>query len=263
MDLQLSGKRALVTGSTSGLGEEIAKVLAAEGAAVVVHGRDEARAEAVAKCIRAAGGHADLAIGELTTDEGADAVAAAVDGPIDVLVNNMGVYNPAVGWTTGTTAEWADIYNVNVISSVRTIQRFVPGMRERGWGRVIQISSVTGRLPQSSQPHYAASNAARNNVAASLARELKHTGVTSNAIAAGGILTPSGVALLTGLAAEHGWGDTWADIERYAVTELGPNDVGRIGRPSEYASLVAFLAGPAADYITGATLQADGGWRDV
>jgi NAD(P)-dependent dehydrogenase (short-subunit alcohol dehydrogenase family) len=245
MDLQLSGKRALVTGSTSGLGEEIAKVLAAEGAAVVVHGRDEARAEAVAKCIRAAGGHADLAIGDLTTDEGADAVAAAVDGPIDVLVNNMG------------------IYNVNVISSVRTIQRFVPGMRERGWGRVIQISSVTGRLPQSSQPHYAGSNAARNNLATSLARELKHTGVTSNAIAAGGILTPSGVALLTGLAAEHGWGDTWADIERYAVTELGPNDVGRIGRPSEYASLVAFLAGPAADYITGATLQADGGRRDV
>jgi NAD(P)-dependent dehydrogenase (short-subunit alcohol dehydrogenase family) len=263
MDLQLNGKRALVTGSSSGLGEEIVRVLSEEGASVVVHGRDEARVEAVAKSIRAAGGNATTAIGDLATDEGADAVVAAVDRPIDVLVNNMGIYNPAIGWTTSTPDEWAEIYNVNVISSVRTIRRFVPGMRERGWGRVIQISSVTGRLPAASQPHYAASNAARNNLAASLARELKNSGVTSNAIAAGGILTSTGQALLRSMAPQHGWGDTWAEIERNAVAELGPNDVGRIGKPHEYASLVAFLAGPAAGYITGATLHADGGWRDV
>lgn len=189
MELRLAGKRALVTGSSSGLGEEIAKVLAAEGATVVVHGRDRARTEAVAKGIREAGGQADVAIGDLGTDAGADAVAA-VAGSIDVLVNNMGVFDPSISWTTVTPEDWAHTYNVNVIAGVRMIQRLVPGMRERGWGRVIQISSVTGHLPQASQPHYAASNAARDNLAASLARELKHSGVTSTRLPRAGCSRP-------------------------------------------------------------------------
>jgi len=101
MDLQLGGKRALVTGSSSGLGEEIARVLAAEGAAVVVHGRDEARTEAVAKSIRGGGGTASIAIGDLSTDAGADQVqaAAASEGPVDILVNNAGVYDPEAQWS--------------------------------------------------------------------------------------------------------------------------------------------------------------------
>lgn len=259
MELQLAGKRALVTGSTGGLGEEIAKVLAAEGAAVIVHGRDRARAESVAKTIRESGGQAEVAIGDLTTAEGADAVAAAVDGPIDILVNNMGVYNPAIGWATATPQDWAEIYNINVISSVRMIQRFVPAMRERGWGRVIQISSVTGHHPAASQPHYAATNAARDNLAASLSRELKNTGVTSNSVAAGGIVTSATLPTLTDLGRRNGWGEDWAQIEPKLVAELAPNDVGRIGRPSEYAGVVAFLAGPSADYVSGATLHVDGG----
>ncbi|MFF3754186.1 SDR family NAD(P)-dependent oxidoreductase [Streptomyces sp. NPDC002018] len=265
MDVHLTGKRALVTGSSSGLGAEIVRVLAAEGAAVVVHGRDEARAEAVAKSVRESGGEATVAIGDLATDAGAEAVgAAALDGgPVDILVNNLGIYDPTVGWSTASATEWNDIYNTNVVSSVRMIQRFVPGMRERGWGRVIQISSVLGDLPTASQPHYAATNAARNNLATSLARELKHSGVTSNAVAAGGILTPSTRDLLTGLGKRNGWGESWEEIERAAVEAMGPNDVGRIGRRREYADLVAFLAGPVSGYITGATLRVDGGWRDV
>lgn len=129
---------------------------------------------------------ANVVIGDLATDAGADAVAAAAvsGGPVDILVNNLGVYNPTAGWFNTLPAEWADIYNINVISSARTIQRFVPRMRERPWGRVIQMSSVLADLPQASQPHYAATNAARNNLATSLARELKHSGVTSNSVAA-------------------------------------------------------------------------------
>src|SRR5690242_12831899 len=108
MDLQLAGKRALVTGSSSGLGEAVAKMLAAEGAAVVVHGRDVARTEAVAKAIRADGGRAAVAIGDLATDAGADTVAAAAlaDGPVDILVNNAGSYDH-LPWAEATPAVWA------------------------------------------------------------------------------------------------------------------------------------------------------------
>jgi NAD(P)-dependent dehydrogenase (short-subunit alcohol dehydrogenase family) len=261
MELRLAGKRALVTGSSSGLGEQIAKVLAAEGVTVVVHGRDRARTEAVAKDVRAAGGQADVAIGDLGTDAGADAVAA-VAGSADILVNNMGVFDPSISWTTVTPEDWARTYNVNVIAGVRMIQRLVPGMRERGWGRVIQISSVTGHLPQASQPHYAASNAARDNLAASLARELKHSGVTSNSVAAGGMLTPAAQDYLTEIGRQQGWGENWAEIEPRAVAELAPSDVGRAGTLREYADVVAFLASPSAAYLTGATLNVDGGWYD-
>ncbi|WP_329034834.1 SDR family NAD(P)-dependent oxidoreductase [Streptomyces sp. NBC_00178] len=265
MNLELEGRRALVTGSSAGLGAEIVERLAAEGAAVVVHGRDEVRAEAVAKAVRGAGGSATVAIGDIGTDTGADAVAAAAlaGGPVDILVNNAGVYDPAADWGGTPSSAWADIYNINVIAGVRMIQRLVPAMRERRWGRVIQISSVTGHLPQASQPHYAASNAARDNLAASLARELAHTGVTSNAVAAGGILVPATRRMLTDLGREKGWGDTWDEIEPHVVDNLAPNDSGRIGRPGDYARLVAFVAGAGAGYINGTTLRVDGGWRDA
>ncbi|MFE4369110.1 SDR family NAD(P)-dependent oxidoreductase [Streptomyces sp. NPDC056835] len=264
MDLQLVGRRALVTGSSSGLGEAIARRLAAEGAAVVVHGRDRTRTAAVARSIREDGGIAGIAIGDLATDAGAGEVQAAAveDGPIDILVNNAGIYDPAARWGETPPEAWAEMYNVNVIASVRMVQRLLPGMRERGWGRVIQISSVTGHRPTASQPHYAATNAARNNLATSLARELKHSGVTSNAVAAGGILTPAALDFVVGAGKARGWGETWAEIEPKAVA-LAPNDVGHIARPDEYANLVAFLAGPAAGYINGTTLHIDGGSYDV
>ncbi|MFD0021636.1 SDR family NAD(P)-dependent oxidoreductase [Streptomyces sp. NPDC058382] len=261
MNLQLNGRRALVTGSSSGLGEAIARRLAAEGATVVVHGRDAARTEAVAKAIDAAGGDASVAIGDLGTDSGADAVhaAAVAGGPVDILVNNVGAYDMSLGWTTASTQQWAETYNTNVLTSVRMIQRLVPAMRERGWGRVIQISSLTGEKPAASQPHYAATNGARNSLAKSLARELKASGITSNTVAAGGILTPQAMEPLLALGRQNGWGETWEAIEPRLTAELAPNDVGRIGRPEEYADVVAFLASPLSAYITGSTLSVDGG----
>src|SRR5947209_19655026 len=129
MDLRLAGKRALVTGSSSGIGEAIAKLLAAEGVAVVVHGRDESRANAVAEAIRAGRGSAEVALGDLTTDAGADAVAAAVlnGGPLDILVNNAGVLadkgaSRFLSWSEATAETWAKTYNTNVISGGRMIQ---------------------------------------------------------------------------------------------------------------------------------------------
>ena len=260
MDLRLAGKRALVTGSSSGLGEAIVTLLAAEGVAVVVHGRNESRANAVAAAIRAGGGRAEIALGDLATDAGADAVASAAlaDGPLDILVNNAGVL-PRSSWTEATADIWAQTYNSNVISGVRMIQRLVPQMRERHWGRVIQIGGGLSQQPHASGPHYSATLAARHNLAVSLARDLKDTGVTSNVVAPGAILTDQNRPLLTQLAAAHGWGGTWEDMERHATLSMAPNDVGRLGRPEEIAAAVAYLASPLADYVSGATIRVDGG----
>ncbi|MEU3647346.1 SDR family oxidoreductase [Lentzea sp. NPDC034063] len=253
MELNLKGKRALVTGSSSGLGEAIARLLAAEGAEVVVHGRDEVRAKAVAADI----GAAAVAIGDLATDAGADAVAEAA-GEIDVLVNNAGVYGHE-SWQDSTPDVWRDIYETNVVSAVRMIQRFVPGMRARGWGRVIQIGGGLGSQPIPVQPHYSATLAARHSLAVSLARELKETGVTSNVVSPGAIMVDSVREWLTGHAPANGWGERWEDIERNAARDFVPNDIGRFGRPEEIAGAVAYLASPYGDYVSGATIRVDGG----
>ncbi|MFC4530624.1 SDR family NAD(P)-dependent oxidoreductase [Sphaerisporangium dianthi] len=260
MDYGLAGRRALVTGSSSGLGEATVRLLAAEGAAVVVHGRDEARAEAVAEAVRAGGGRADVAIGDLATDAGADAVAAAAlaAGPVDILVNNAGSYRD-LSWADATPGEWRDAYEVNVISAVRMIGRLVPAMRERGWGRVIQIGGGLAVQPMPGHPHYNATLAARHNLAVSLARELAGTGVTSNVVSPGAILVDAVKDFITGLAPGRGWGETWEEIEREAIARLMPNDRGRLGRPQEIAGAVLYLTSPLADYVSGATIRVDGG----
>jgi len=259
MDLRLAGKRALVTGSSSGIGEAIVKLLAAEGVAVVVHGRDESRANAVAETIRSRGGSAEVALGDLTTDTGADAVAVAAlsGGPVDILVNNAGIL-PFSSWQEAAATS-AQTYNTNVISGMRMIQRLVPQMRERHWGRVIQIGGGLAQQPGPAGPNYNATLAARHNLAVSLARELKDTGVTSNIVAPGAVMTEDSRARLTQMAAAHGWGETMEEIEPNATRAIAPNDVGRFARPEEIAAAVAYLASPVADYVSGATLRVDGG----
>lgn len=253
MDLEIVGKRALVTGSSAGLGSAIARLLAAEGASVVVHGRDVSRASRVASEIGASG----VAIGDLSTDSGADAVAEAA-GEVDILVNNAGSYDH-LSWTDATTADWIAMYEANVVSAVRMIRRCVPGMRERGWGRVVQIGGGLAIQPMATQPHYTATLAARHNLAVSLARELAGTGVTSNVVSPGAILVDSVRELLTSIAPSQGWGTSWEEIETAAARELVPNDIGRLGRPEEIAAAVGYLASPAAAYVSGATIRVDGG----
>src|SRR5258707_152551 len=173
MDLRLAGKRALVTGSSAGLGEAIAKLLAAEGVGVVVQGREEGRTSAVAEAIRADGGGADVALGDLSTDAGADAVAAAAmtGGHVDILVNNAGAYHHQT-WMEATPARWIETYESNVLSGVRMIHRLLPQMRERRWGRVIQIGGGPAIPPGPTTPDYATSLAGPHHLAVSPARGL-------------------------------------------------------------------------------------------
>ncbi|MEE4547009.1 SDR family NAD(P)-dependent oxidoreductase [Streptomyces sp. V4-01] len=260
MNLDLTGKRALITGSSAGLGEATARMLAAEGAAVVIHGRNKDRVEAVAAAIREAGGTATTALGDLATDAGAAAVAdaATADGPVDILVNNAGFYRH-VSWADATPTEWSDTYNVNVVSGVRMIQHLVPAMRERGWGRVVTIGGGLASQPMNTHPQYNATLAARHNLAVSLARELKGTGVTSNVVSPGAILVEATRELVTQIGPARGWGDTWEEIHPNAVDALIPNDQNRFGEPDEIAAAVAYLCSTYAQYMSGATIRVDGG----
>ncbi|MCW2515224.1 MAG: short-chain dehydrogenase/reductase [Mycobacterium sp.] len=257
MEMGLAGKRALVTGSSTGLGRAIAEMLAAEGASMVIHGRDHTRTHAVAERIRATGAEAIAILGDLRSNAGATAVAEAA-GEIDILVNNAGYYDDR-GWTELEADQWLQIYEGNVVSGVRMIDHFVPGMRRRGWGRVITIGGGLALQPTALQPHYTATLAARHNLTVSLARELAGSGVTANVVAPGAILTEPARDMALRVAAEQGWGPGWEDVEKAASAAWVPNDVGRFGRPDEIAAAVTFLASKHADYISGADIRVDGG----
>ncbi len=237
MDLQLSGKRAVVTGSSSGIGEAIAKSLAAEGALVVVHGRREAEATRVAAEITAAGGKAIVALGDLSSDSGADAVAGRVNdafGGADILVNNAGAF-PQGSWLESDASEWNDLYNQNVGSMVRLVTRLVPGMKQRGWGRVIAIASGVATMPFGEMGNYSATKAANVNLAVSLAKDLAGTGITSNAVSPGMVITPGVEEMLKGMAPQLGLSpDDLPALEQFAVKNMVPNPSSRLGPRGGY-----------------------------
>lgn len=260
MDLRVKGKRALITGSSSGLGEAIAIMLAAEGVEVIVHGRDEERTKSVTDKINESGGKAEYVIGDLSTDEGADGIVntALANGQVDILINNAGVYH-GQPWMEVTSKEWLDTYNINVVSGIRMAQRLLPQMRKLGWGRVVQIGSTAAMQPIAIQPDYNAAMAARHNITVSLARDLKGSGITSNTVAAGPMLVESVKNLILGMAAQNNWGDNWEEIEKHAASQFLQNDIGRFGKPEEVAAAVAYLLSSYADNVTGSILRVDGG----
>lgn len=267
MDLQLTGKRALVTGSTSGIGRSIALVLAREGIEVVVHGRDRKRAQETASLIRSEGGTAHIALGDLASDEGAACVVTEVQKEtcaIDILVNNAGGLEGGGGakdsWFDVLPEHWAGSMQQNVVSAVRMTRAFVPGMRTRGWGRVINISAAGAAQPNAAVPDYCAAKAALLNMTVGLAKALARTGVTVNAISPGYTRTPMFESTLQMLADSEGWPEDIEEREaRFVQFRQLPIASARLGRPEDIGALVAYLASPLADFVTGANYRIDGG----
>lgn len=260
----LTGKRAFVSGSSSGIGAAIARTLAAAGARVVVHGRDRPRVDAVTAQIVADGGNAMAVVGDVGVDGNVAAMGAAVDaawGGIDILVSNAGDAQPfSPDWFAVPPEDWLASYNRNVVAAVRLVQYFVPAMRTRGWGRVILIGSNAYTKPTIDFPAYAPGKAALVNITMGLARVLGNTGITANIISPGAVLTETMQANLVPLAQAQGWPEMDpAAIEHRLVTEKWVNQVGRMGRVDDIAAAVAFIASDMAGYMTGANIRIDGG----
>lgn len=266
MDLQLNGRTALVTGSSKGIGAAIANTLAAEGAAVLVHGRDGDAARQVAADIVAAGGRAHAVTGDLTSDDDVRrllADAQRLAGHVDILVNNAGGSGAAkASWDEVQAATWSSAFDRNVLAAVRVTTPLLAGMRQRQWGRIINISSLAATMPPPSGADYAASKAAMNAMTASLAKSCAADGVTVNAVSPGTIRSARLDARFREVAAERGLARadaSWDEIERAVLPLFAQVPAGRVGRLEEIAHAVAFLASPLASYITGTNLRVDGG----
>ena len=225
--------------------------------------RNAERVGRVASEIAAAGGSVASALGDLATDEGADAVAdAALEafGGIDILVNNAGgpSEEEAKSWLQVPLVEWAKTYQSNVIAAGRLIHRCAPAMKQRGWGRIIQISSMAGTIPTSAQPDYGPSKAAMLNMSLGLSKALAGSGVTVNTVSPGMIRTPGLDDFLRLFARKRGWAEDTAKAAEYILKGTGQT-VHRIGEVEDVAQAVAWLASPLSDFVNGINIHMDGG----
>lgn len=257
MELGLRGKAALVAGASKGIGRACALGLAAEGARVAICARTEADLKAAAEAIRARTGAEVLAVpADVTHDaEIKAAVAATVRafGGLDILVTNAGGPPPG-GFAELTDAALQAAFELNLLSTVRMIREAVPHMRARRWGRIINIQSTSIKQPIEG---LLLSNAIRPGVAGlakSLAGELGRDGITINTILPGRILTDRSRGVI-----EHRARQAGLPVEEFLQQETAAIPLGRIGEPEEVAHVVVFLASERASYVTGVTLQVDGG----
>jgi 3-oxoacyl-[acyl-carrier protein] reductase len=244
VDLGIEGKVALVTAATKGIGLAIAHALAREGARVAVVARTESDVRKVAERIGGLGVAADV-----TSEEGCKRSVEETQaelGAIDILVNNFGA-RAGSSWQDTGPKQLEDAFQGNVIVSTRMSQLVLPGMSQRGWGRVVVIASVWGR-ESGGAPAYNAAKAAEISFAKSLAREVAATGVTVNSVAPGSILWEGG-----------GWyRRQQADPEGMADFVRREMPLGRFGSPEEVASVVTFLCSRQASLVTGACIAVDG-----
>ncbi|KTS17255.1 3-oxoacyl-ACP reductase [Pantoea dispersa] len=264
MDLKLDGKIALITGSTKGIGEAVARGLAVEGTRVIIHGRDPAKAENIASDIINQGGQAYAVTGDLTREADIQLLYQQVCSlvqSVDIVVNNAGGSGPTEDWTSSLPETWAAGYDKNVLSALRVINLFLPGMREQKWGRIINISSLAALMPPARRPDYAAAKAGIIAMTSSLAKAVAHDGVTVNTLSPGTIHSASlekafrQTAKDAGLSADA----PWEDIEQAVLPLYANVPMARVGTLKEIEDAITFLASPLSGYITGSNLRLDGG----
>jgi NAD(P)-dependent dehydrogenase (short-subunit alcohol dehydrogenase family) len=258
VDLELERKRALVTGSTAGIGHAIARLLAAEGAAVIVNGRTEARvAEAVRRIAEAVPGAAVSGIAaDLSTAEGPRRLVRALP-EADILINNAGIFEPKP-FEEISDADWLRFFETNVLSGVRLARQYLPGMRARNWGRIIFVSSESAIQIPPEMIHYGMTKAAQIAVARGLAEATAGTGITVNSILPGPTRSEGVGAFVEQMAAARGV--SLEALEREFFATARPSSLlKRFATVDEVAVMAVYLASPRASATNGAAVRVDGG----
>ncbi len=255
MELGLTDRVCLVTGSTAGIGLETARILAAEGARVVVTGRDP---DGVARAKDDTGAALGIATDLAQPEEPARVVAETERelGPIECLVNNVGSARQ-IGFEELTEADWEATWQLNVMSYVRAIRAVVPGMRERSGGRIVNVSSTAGKRPSTGMPDYSVSKAAVLSLSRLVADLYANDGILCNAVTPGPTASPAWLA--PGGLADQGAKRSGKDREEVLKGVGAGRPLGRLAEPEEIAAVIVFLCSERADYVTGAAWAVDGG----
>jgi NAD(P)-dependent dehydrogenase (short-subunit alcohol dehydrogenase family) len=257
MDLKLNDKTALVTGSTAGIGLEIARTLAVEGAKVFVTGRTQDKLDEALAGIRASGGaKVEGVLADAATADGAAAILKAVPS-VDILVNNLGIYEMKA-FADIPDEDWLHLFEVNVMSGVRLSRGYFPGMLERDWGRVIFISSESGLAIPGEMVHYGMTKSAQLAVARGMAQQTKGTGVTVNSVLPGPTRAAAIADFLKSVSSNPEATPREHEAE-FFTKHRSSSLLQRMIEPQEIASLVAYVASPLSAATNGASLKAEGG----
>jgi NAD(P)-dependent dehydrogenase (short-subunit alcohol dehydrogenase family) len=257
MDLQLSKKIALVTGSTAGIGNAIAASLAREGASVIVNGRTQPAVDAAVETIRAqTGGDVTGFAGDLSLAEAAEDLVRRHPA-VDILVNNLGIFEVRA-FQDISDADWRRFFDVNVLSGARLARLYFPRMLERNWGRIIFISSESGYQIPAEMIHYGMTKAAQIAVARGLAELTAGSGVTVNSVLPGPTRSRGVGDFVTEMAAAAG--QSAMQVEQDFFRTARPTSLlKRFATPEEVAALVSYVASPVSSATNGAALRVDGG----
>ena len=258
MDMGLKGKRALVSGSTAGIGFAAASALAAEGCEVIINGRTQPRVDQALHRLRAEvqGARVTGIAVDLASAEGCQALFRQLPD-VDVLVNNLGIFEPKA-FEAIPDADWIRFFEVNVLSGVRLSRQYLPAMRQRNWGRVIFVSSESGLQIPAEMIHYGMTKTAQLAVARGLAETLAGTGVTVNCVLPGPTASEGVGEFVTRLAQSRGVDAATVEKEFFA-TARPSSLIRRFATVQEVASMIVYVASARASATTGAALRVDGG----
>jgi 3-oxoacyl-[acyl-carrier protein] reductase len=255
---RLDGRRAVVTGASRGIGAAVARQLVAAGADVAICARDQVGLDEFVDALGPEGNQASVHVADMRDDEQVAAFLDAVEalGGADIVVNNVGA-SPSRSFLRMDDDDWRDLFEINLLSAVRCTRRLLPGMRERGWGRIVMISSIAAKYPEPPLIDYAATKAAMIAVSKALATRYARDGILANAVLPGLIRTPMWERAATEIA------EAQASTPNEVFDERARDvPVGRYGTPEEVASVVRFLASDEASYINGTSIVVDGGLGD-